>query len=331
MTGIELQNYPTFHEAARRLRGDGVIVVNPAEAFDGDSSRRFKEYLRRDIELVLTCDAIIFLAGWRESRGAKAEAHVAHALGLDAYEYTEDGDGYTLAPIRIPSFVLGDEDMFPEAAPLDGPDDASTAIEDRLSTLPPIGLVGVHGAGKDTVGATLVSEFGYRRVALAEELKWEVYRAIGPERAQFSGFQAFYAYMEAHKHVDLHQRHGWVRQLLQAWGQMRRDLDGDCYWLDKVRIAPGVVVTDVRHPNEADLILDAGGLIVRIDRAGYVAGAHPTERPDLLPASYAIVNDGTVADLHAAVHRLMTDISARPGMPKRGTRLTRKGSGPIVL
>ena len=83
-----------------------------------------------------------------------------------------------------------------------------------------------------------------------------------------------------------------VRRLLQWWGtEVRRTEDPD-YWvkamrevLDRCRASKqhaGVIVDDVRFPNEAELIKEQGGLLVRLDTyPGWVcdqkAASHPSE------------------------------------------------------
>jgi hypothetical protein len=59
-------------------------VVNPAELDEADSSpKEWGDYLRRDVKAMMDCDGIALLPGWEGSRGARLEAHIAHALGFE--------------------------------------------------------------------------------------------------------------------------------------------------------------------------------------------------------------------------------------------------------
>jgi hypothetical protein len=102
MTGYPEFNFPAFHAAAADLRRQGHEVVNPAEAdynpepgsegwATGENVQQSREwYLRRSLLLMLAkgCDGVVLLPGWRESKGARLEAHVAAELGWATFEYT---------------------------------------------------------------------------------------------------------------------------------------------------------------------------------------------------------------------------------------------------
>ncbi len=81
MTGLPDLNFPAFHAAAARLRAVGIDAVNPAEICP-DQSATWSECMRRDIRELVTCDAIVLLAGWEKSRGASLEFLVANGLGM---------------------------------------------------------------------------------------------------------------------------------------------------------------------------------------------------------------------------------------------------------
>jgi Ser/Thr protein kinase RdoA (MazF antagonist) len=82
MTGKPAFNYPAFHAAARHLRAKGYFVLNPAESFDGDTSRPRSDYMRKDIEMLLQADVVALLPGWEKSRGVAVEVAIATELGL---------------------------------------------------------------------------------------------------------------------------------------------------------------------------------------------------------------------------------------------------------
>lgn len=81
MTGKPQLNFPAFHAKARELRAAGHEVVNPAEHGE-QPGLQWADYLKKDIRLLLDCNEIHMLPGWRESRGARLECHIAIELGL---------------------------------------------------------------------------------------------------------------------------------------------------------------------------------------------------------------------------------------------------------
>lgn len=86
MSGLPEFNFPAFHDAAERWRVHGHDAVNPAELDDGDTTKPYGYYIKRDLLLLLDCEAIAMLPGWRNSRGANLELLVAEALGLPVYD-----------------------------------------------------------------------------------------------------------------------------------------------------------------------------------------------------------------------------------------------------
>lgn len=103
MRGIAEFNFPAFNAAARFLRDAGHTVFNPAERDNekhgtdiskgnttGDEAQAARDHgfnLREALgaDLAWICaeaDAIALLPGWENSKGAKAEAATATALGL---------------------------------------------------------------------------------------------------------------------------------------------------------------------------------------------------------------------------------------------------------
>lgn len=84
MTGMPELNFPAFRATAATLRGMGIDAVNPAE-INADPSAAWTDCLRKDIAQLLTCEAILLLPGWEESRRARLELHVAKKLGMAIY------------------------------------------------------------------------------------------------------------------------------------------------------------------------------------------------------------------------------------------------------
>lgn len=78
MTGIEKYNRPQFNLMQKRLEWKNHIVLNPARHPDGLTYDEYMELSRCDIRI---CDAVCFLDGWEESKGAREERKYAEDLG----------------------------------------------------------------------------------------------------------------------------------------------------------------------------------------------------------------------------------------------------------
>ncbi len=79
-----------FKKAEEHLVGLGYGVINPVD-FGKYLEEKYKEegktpkwenYMRGDIELLLSCDGIYMLKGWEKSKGAKLEHEIATALKI---------------------------------------------------------------------------------------------------------------------------------------------------------------------------------------------------------------------------------------------------------
>lgn len=70
-----------FGRAEQLLGLHGFKAVNPMK--NGlPAEAHWREHMRRDIALLLDCDAIFMLEGWELSKGAKLELDVASSCGI---------------------------------------------------------------------------------------------------------------------------------------------------------------------------------------------------------------------------------------------------------
>lgn len=81
MTGLPDLNFPAFHREAAYFRAQGHEVVNPAE-INPDPAAGWKDCMRADIRELVTCDEVVMLPGWENSKGASLEHHIAQALDM---------------------------------------------------------------------------------------------------------------------------------------------------------------------------------------------------------------------------------------------------------
>lgn len=104
MTGIEAFNFPAFVTAARELTDLGLRSIrHTAQGTppDLDEAEPWGNYLRVALRKMLGCDAVVVLPGWRESKGARLEVHVALELGMPVVEYPD------LRPVETATRPIG--------------------------------------------------------------------------------------------------------------------------------------------------------------------------------------------------------------------------------
>lgn len=80
MTGLPEFNYPAFAAETARLRALGYEVVSPAEI--NPNGGTWQECMKKDIAQLMTCDLLVWLPGWSNSRGARIETGLARELEI---------------------------------------------------------------------------------------------------------------------------------------------------------------------------------------------------------------------------------------------------------
>lgn len=157
-------------------------------------------------------------------------------------------------------------------------------------------------AGKDTAAGFLVTHLRYVQVAFAEPLK----------RMAEAGLELIDDQLHGHakdKPID------WLdgvtpRRILQTLGtEWGRELIHTELWVRVARrrierlLAAGipVAVSDLRFGNEAQMVRELGGTIVRIERDGLPpVEAHASERQPIAP-DWMIENNGSLGELRTKV------------------------------
>ena len=197
---------------------------------------------------------------------------------------------------------------------------------------PLVGLTGAAGAGKDASAAMLVAA-GWRGIAFADALRIEVAEAWAIDIRLFADRAAKEV---PHPHLPLHYCgrppfRAWAeatgldmraprspRFVMQAWGTWRRQIN-PLHWVQQVdawvryqrgRGAVGLVISDVRMPNEAAMVRGAGGCIVRVHRPDAPplqadTATHESEQHRAIQADADIHNDGSLQHLQAEVWRVV--------------------------
>lgn len=195
-----------------------------------------------------------------------------------------------------------------------------------------VGVVGLARSGKDTLADWLVANRHFCKVALADPLKRICHDVFGFTEAQlwgnerdvpdlrWNGLTARHALQQLgtewgrRMHEDV-----WVRKGLQTAERIL--VCGDGYtqqrginpagWPDDEPV--GVVIPDIRFPNEVAAILDAGGRIVRVHRPKHtsslmgVAGAHESEQYAMtmdIGRGIEVYNDKSLDEFYLALQAL---------------------------
>ena len=86
ITGLPFEKVEqAFNDAEIRLQEEGYETVNPLEnGLTKDHS--WKEHMKADIKLLMDCDTIYLIKGYKNSKGAMIEYDLARILGYDIIE-----------------------------------------------------------------------------------------------------------------------------------------------------------------------------------------------------------------------------------------------------
>ena len=161
-----------------------------------------------------------------------------------------------------------------------------------------IGVSGKIGAGKDVIGSYLQYEHGYDIIKFADKIKDIASMITNTDPTLHKTQEGKQTYLEE-----------WgmtIREFQQKLGTeaMRNGLHPDTWviaTLSHYKPKYRWVVTDVRFKNEADSIINRGGILIRVERPDnpFPQSNHSSELElDSYPFKYRIINDGTLNDLY---------------------------------
>lgn len=181
-----------------------------------------------------------------------------------------------------------------------------------------LGLLGRAGAGKTTVANHLEAEWAFEAIGFADPILAMVLTLFHE-----AGVDSAWATERVLKDQPTCELGVSYRRLAQTLGtDWGRRLMGHDFWLQvaahKLRVARlhhgNVVVSDVRFPNEAQWVLDEGGVLVRITRPGLPplpddGSSHISERlADRLPAHVELLNGASITTLCDRVDDLVRSL-----------------------
>lgn len=169
-----------------------------------------------------------------------------------------------------------------------------------------IGLGHRKQSGKDTIAEYLVTKYGFRRLAFADLLKVLCGNVFGFSHAQLYGDQ--------HTKEANDPRFGFSpRHAMQTLGEGMRTMFGPDVWLHAIASSlgdprfPHTVLSDVRYPNEANMLRRRGAILVRVDRPTEAThDAHSSEHSmDTYDYDTVLRNDHDIPKLYSAVDSLL--------------------------
>lgn len=198
-----------------------------------------------------------------------------------------------------------------------------------------VAIVGKKGSGKDAIGKILCEKHKFSPVAFADKMKIltgdvfklgagqlygtiaqkeavdsrygmsarEIMQKIGTEVGRQGKFDTFEPHVSAEMLRAAFKRHG-IETGTDVWVESTRTTIKE----RRSRFADQVV-TDCRFVNEARMIKQEGGCVVRVLRPGVATGhseSHPSEtEQEQIVADLTIVNDGTLLDLEKSVDEML--------------------------
>lgn len=175
-----------------------------------------------------------------------------------------------------------------------------------------IGLIGKKYSGKDTLGGYIVNSYGYNKIAFANPLKQACKNIFGLNEAQLYG--------DKKDCIDEY----WnitPREIFQFVGTdlFRNQMDklipiGENIWtkvLEKEMLSNNstkYVITDVRFKNEAQMIKNNGGFLIKINRETDNQDSHVSETElNDISYDYEINNNSSLEDLYDNFDLLFCD------------------------
>lgn len=95
MSGYEDFNFPAFMEMEKKLSEiENVIPVNPvyiSKSVEREMLKpNYEDYLKKDIEALLHCNAVILLDDWEKSRGCNIEVAVAGYFNIPCFKSIDE-------------------------------------------------------------------------------------------------------------------------------------------------------------------------------------------------------------------------------------------------
>jgi len=179
-----------------------------------------------------------------------------------------------------------------------------------------IAFTGLPRAGKDTAAQYLVDTRNFIRRQFADPLKHAAAILLNRNRWEMDGDHGF------DREAILPEWGFSTRDFLQRFGtEVMRDNFGADFWVKHMRNRlqpwPGrnYVITDCRFENEAALVRELGGVVIRIVREGCVRSAHVSDAD--ISYDGQLVNNSTRDHLGTQIEMMLLGLDARAEAARR--------------
>lgn len=186
-----------------------------------------------------------------------------------------------------------------------------------------LGVCGKARSGKDTFAEILAEEIfnsvkkRFVLMAYANELKNRVQKDFDLSYEQLWGNAKEIPDKRYPKDKDSNESFWTSREIMQNYGEFYRSIDYH-FWVNNLfRVIDSkeynnVIITDVRHPNEADPIINRGGSIIRVtsnrENKEQVHGTnHISEiaMDNYDKVDFHVTNDGSIEDLRLTAQQVV--------------------------
>ena len=163
-----------------------------------------------------------------------------------------------------------------------------------------IGLLGRSRVGKDTVADLIIKDYKqYVKVKLSYTLKVALCELYGFTMKQFES---------SDKDVVDKRWNKSPRETIQHLTSSMMDFMGKDFFTkrlyddyDKNKIAPYIIITDIRYNHDIQEIRRRNGLVIKIERPNNSVKYECENHIDSLEGDVTIINDGNIENLHEKI------------------------------
>lgn len=181
----------------------------------------------------------------------------------------------------------------------------------RRKPIPLIAFTGGMQSGKTTAAKGFRKNLGFALYSFADPIR-KVMRALGVPNKN----------LNSDKDLVIPEFGASARWMMQSFGtEWGRTLINDRIWLDMMsrrlltarKEGKPVVIDDVRFDNEAELVLQQKGIVIKLERGDAPTNAHESEMgvSDGF-VTIVIENEGSVTDLYTSTEEIAHDGSLLP-------------------